>query len=74
MNTLEKIPTEWNDLILECHHRLLEIDPDYEVVSVEQRFGGLKYYFTTKKYDRQFDMLKIVMEYENASFSVPHRH
>lgn len=34
----------WDDLIRQLHNRLVGIDPDYRVVQVKEKLGGLRYY------------------------------
>lgn len=37
-------PDGWLDLILDMDARLAEADPDYRIVQVKEKFGGLRYY------------------------------
>jgi hypothetical protein len=34
----------WDDLIRRLHNRLVGIDPNYRVMQVKEKFGGLRYY------------------------------
>lgn len=66
-------PEEWNPLIIECHEKLMEIDPNYMVLQIKEKFGGLRYYFDTLT-DNRKEMQDVVNVYEKASFEIPHRH
>ena len=41
-------PPEWEELIIRLDKDIAEIDPDYEVLQVKAKFGGLRYYIKTK--------------------------
>lgn len=55
----DRIPPEWGkwiqvgpgwyDIITSLDNQLAEIDPDYTVHQVKEKFGGLRYYFSTDK-------------------------
>lgn len=34
----------WYDLVLDLDAKLAEIDPDYTIAQVKEKFGGLRYY------------------------------
>lgn len=61
----------WNDLILECHEKLLSIDNNYKICQIKEKFGGLRYYFDTCKVPSVWeDMHHIVSEYERESKTI----
>lgn len=64
---------DWNYLILECHEKLMEIDPNYTIFQIKEKFGGLRFYFDTITTKRS-EMQTIVNQFETASFDVPHKH
>lgn len=37
-------PPEWEELIIQLDKDIAKIDPNYKVVQVKQKFGGLRYY------------------------------
>lgn len=39
----------WWPLIQNLHDNLLEIDPDYTLDQVKEKFGGLRYYVSTSR-------------------------
>lgn len=34
----------WQDLITQLHLKLSEVDPDYKIIQIKEKFGGLRYY------------------------------
>jgi NMD protein affecting ribosome stability and mRNA decay len=57
------IPIEWNDSVIECHEKLMKFDPNYSILQIKEKFGGLRYYFETKTKHRK-EMQNIVDVYE----------
>lgn len=58
----------WYKLVLQCHNELKELDPDYDIYQIKEKFGQLRYYFTTNKGEDIFEkMNKIALKYENQS-------
>jgi hypothetical protein len=39
----------WFPLVEELHKTLVEIDPEYEIHQIKEKFGGLRYYFGCSK-------------------------
>jgi len=37
----------WTDLIIECHRKLIILDPEYRILQIKEKFGSLRYYFDT---------------------------
>lgn len=37
-------PQGWLDLVLRLHNNVKEVSPDYRIVQVKEKFGGLRYY------------------------------
>lgn len=35
----------WYQIVVDCDNLLTEIDPDYRIAQIKQKFGGLRYYF-----------------------------
>lgn len=42
----------WFPLIQELHENLFELDPNYLVLQVKEKFGGLRYYISTTLADK----------------------
>jgi len=38
----------WRPIIREMHAKVLEIDPNVEVLQIKEKFGGLRYYYVSK--------------------------
>lgn len=56
----------WHSLLEELHEKLLEVDPDYEIGQVKEKFGGLRFYMESSS-DEARD---INADYEAKSFRV----
>jgi hypothetical protein len=37
----------WNLIIEDTHNKLSYIDPNYTILQIKEKFGGLRYYFST---------------------------
>jgi hypothetical protein len=57
------IPDGWVDLVVELDKKLNEIQPDYSLDQVKEKWGGLRYYLTSEN----DAMSKLVEEYEKKS-------
>lgn len=53
----------WLRIIVDLDRKLAEIDPDYTIEQVKEKFGGLRYYFDSKEH--QEEMYQLVKEAEN---------
>lgn len=63
----------WASLIRECHAELLSLDPNYLVLQVKEKFGGLRYYYATTHdpNDPKSELMRdVVARYERLSLSV----
>lgn len=63
----------WSSLVTACHAELLSLDPNYVVLQVKEKFGGLRYYYATTHEpsdSRAQAMRNAVTKYETMSFSV----
>lgn len=55
----------WWELITQCHTELKRIDPKYRIIQIKQKFGGLRYYFTTELGPETVELMhEIVRKYE----------
>jgi hypothetical protein len=41
-------PDRWKDIILEADEMLAYIDPNYRILQIKEKFGGLRYYFESE--------------------------
>ena len=40
----------WRDIISRTHEKLKYLDPDYTILQIKEKFGGLRYYFDSSEY------------------------
>lgn len=40
----EVYPTRWVDAIFEAHRKIKELDPEYNIAQIKEKFWGLRYY------------------------------
>jgi hypothetical protein len=63
----------WLPLILELDKKLSAIDPNYAIVQIKEKFGGLRYYFDCSVDVSQADMEamhELEVKYERLSYEV----
>lgn len=41
----------WWPIVEKLHKQLLKIDPDYKIGQIKEKFGGLRYYYTSSLVD-----------------------
>lgn len=53
MTGIKNVSDGWHELVRKLDADLKEIDPEYELLQVKEKFGTLRYYasFTTEKYE-----------------------
>lgn len=54
----------WYQIVVDCDKDLTQIDPDYQIAQIKQKFGGLRYYFQPSLSHTQKDMDDVVTKYE----------
>ena len=60
----------WYQLVLDCDTELTAIDPNYKVLQIKEKFGGLRYYMspcnetTLQQRDAMYDVIR---KYEEAA-------
>ena len=60
------VPTGWHNLVERLHNHLVEIDPNYEIVQVKEKFGSLRFYIT-RRFDEDDLMWIVIQHYEGLS-------
>ena len=52
----------WKNLIKELDSKMSAIDPDYTIEQIKEKFGGLRYYFSSNSHnaDAMYDLLRFV--------------
>lgn len=48
-NLLIEVPEGWHKIVLKCHEMLIHMDPSYQVEQVKEKYGGLRYYYSSEK-------------------------
>jgi len=41
----DEVGEGWMPHVLECHRQLKHVDPEYCIIQIKEKFGGLRYYF-----------------------------
>jgi len=44
-------PKGWEQLVLDAHAKLVETDPEYKIMQIKEKFGGLRFYVAHKDYE-----------------------
>lgn len=57
----------WWDLIEDLHNEINEIDPDYRIYQVKEKFGALRFYYAPSNPDFKDRIDSIVARYERIS-------
>lgn len=57
----------WYPLIISIHQELIKIDPNYKILQIKEKFGGLRFYYVSNS-KRHFQIDRIVHYYENKSY------
>jgi len=57
----------WYQIVVDCDKELRAIDPNYQILQIKEKFGGLRYYMTpcddTTKEQRD-QMYEVISKYE----------
>ena len=59
----------WKNLIKELNSKMSELDPNYTIEQIKEKFGGLRYYFWSDS-ENSDKMFKLTIEYEDRSFKI----
>lgn len=51
----------WKDIVLSTDEMLSHLDPEYKVLQIKEKFGTLRYYFTTEKTGVVNDIMNAVV-------------
>jgi hypothetical protein len=69
----EDVGAGWQPLLVEMNERLSELDPDYQIGQIKEKWGGLRYYFTPSPWTdepTQQKMWAIEHEIEARSYQI----
>lgn len=67
VNCWNELPDGWVNLVLELDEKLSKIHPDYALMQVKEKFGGLRYYVSGVNSE---EAISLIDEYEAQSFKV----
>lgn len=56
----------WNKIILDCDREMSAVDPEYTILQIKEKFGGLRYYVSTSSEE----LWDIESKYEALSFTI----
>jgi hypothetical protein len=57
----------WYQIIVDCDNELTAIDPDYSILQIKEKFGGLRYYMSPSNdttVEQRDKMHKVIWKYE----------
>ena len=57
----------WYQLVIDCDAELSQIDLNYSLFQVKEKFGGLRYYFQSSDPSFQDEMDAVVAKYEELA-------
>ena len=60
----------WAELIRKCDTVLFTQDPNYTVVQIKEKFGGLRFYFNLSNMEEYSKVNSLILAIEQDSFSV----
>ncbi|MFK5121502.1 hypothetical protein ACI4DM_26485, partial [Klebsiella pneumoniae] len=52
------------------HAKLQELDPDYQILQIKEKFGGLRYYAECTKPEKSEQFFNLIHTVEAASYSI----
>lgn len=44
----KEVLAEWADVLQEAHDKILEVDPNYNIIQIKNKFGGLRFYIDSE--------------------------
>lgn len=57
----------WFPLIERLHKDILKIDPDYKIYQIKEKFGGLRFYYSTSNPDFSNEINNLIKNAERIS-------
>ena len=68
MTSINNVGEGWHELIKTLEEKLNKIDPEFELLQVKEKFGGLRYYANTSNDDERTNFHQLISLAEEASF------
>ena len=62
-----EVDVGWYQLVIDCDSELSRIDPNYSLLQVKEKFGGLRYYFQPSDPSFRDEMDAVVSKYEEIA-------
>lgn len=63
----------WHNLVIDLHHQLKALVPDYELQQIKEKFGGLRYYTSfpnSVQQEKSDKFYALVEQYEAKSLGI----
>lgn len=60
----------WLPLLADLHEHLSDIDPNYTIYQVKEKFGGLRFYYSLSNPEVADDAQKVVNFFETISLTI----
>lgn len=60
----------WYPLLTELHNELIQVDPNYRIYQIKQKFGGLRFYAQAANKDNDPQLQQIISEYEQKALDI----
>lgn len=60
----------WLPLLTDLHNAIVELDPNYTIYQIKEKFGGLCFYYALSNPTAAADARKIVNHYEKLSHTI----
>jgi hypothetical protein len=67
MTSINNVGEGWHELIRTLEEKLNKIDPEFELLQVKEKFGGLRYYANTSHTDEHDNFHQLISLAEEAS-------
>lgn len=59
----------WADLVHQCHLEILDVDPNYKILQIKEKLGGLRYYYQSEMGVWVQEIDNIIQKYEELCSS-----
>jgi len=68
MTSINNVGEGWHEIIRTLEEKLNAIDPEFELLQVKEKFGGLRYYAHTSQPDQGTNFHQLISLAEEATF------
>jgi hypothetical protein len=70
MTSINNVGEGWHEIIRTLEEKLNQIDPDFELLQVKEKFGGLRYYASTSQPEEDTNFHQLISLAEEATFHI----